>query len=188
MYRRNPSGESVNKSSKSLEYAGCRSTSSILNLFKKSAENCNEETNHGTDSNRENGGDTNNAGECSSTVSSSNKIIFNIVMGKKSTRKHKKWEDDGTLEVTGKRAVVKDAEGNVIHRTSVDPESLVEGFRINVANKEIEIIDRVTPSTSLSNESPKEAIPEPPAKKQRTSSSRPYVPLNSLNKGLAKQK
>lgn len=28
-------------------------------------------------------------------------------MGKKSTRKHKKWEDDGTLEVTGKRAVVK---------------------------------------------------------------------------------
>ena len=188
MYRRNRSGENVNKSSESLEDAGRRSTSRILNLFKKSAENCNEETHQATDSNKENGDDTINVGESSSTVSSSNKIIFNIVMGKKSTRKHKKWEDDGTLEVTGKRAVVKDAEGNVIHRTSVDPESLVEGFRINVANKEIEIIDRATPGTSLANESPKEVIPEPPAKKQRTSSSRPYVPLNSLKKGLAKQK
>ncbi|XP_076685575.1 DNA repair and recombination protein RAD54B isoform X2 [Andrena cerasifolii] len=184
MYRRNRSGENVNKSSESLKHAGPRSTSRILNLFKKSAENCNEETHQGTDSNKENGDDTINVGECSSTVSSSNKIIFNVVMGKKSTRKHKKWEDDGTLEVTGKRAVVKDAEGNVIHRTSVDPESLVEGFRINVANKEIEIIDRATPSTPLANESPKEVISEPLAKKQRTSSSLPYVPLNSLKQGL----
>lgn len=33
--------------------------------------------------------------------------IFNVVLGKISTRKHKRWEDDGILEVTGKHAVLK---------------------------------------------------------------------------------
>lgn len=78
MYRRNRSGENVNKSSESLEHAGRRSTSRILNLFKKSAENCNEETHQGTDSNKENGDDAINVGECSSTISSSNKMYVSF--------------------------------------------------------------------------------------------------------------
>lgn len=28
-------------------------------------------------------------------------------MAKKSTRKHKKWEDDGILEITGKSGILK---------------------------------------------------------------------------------
>lgn len=33
--------------------------------------------------------------------------VFNVVIGKQSTRKHKKWEDDGILEVKGKHAILK---------------------------------------------------------------------------------
>ena len=33
--------------------------------------------------------------------------IYNVMIGKISTRKHKQWENDGILEVTGKNAVLK---------------------------------------------------------------------------------
>lgn len=79
-------------------------------------------------------------------------------------RKHKKWDDDGTLEVTGKHAILKvmylnklyiyliienikksyifaiqNTEGNIIHKTIVNPEVLTEGFRMYIDNKEIEV-------------------------------------------------
>lgn len=33
--------------------------------------------------------------------------IYNVLVGKISTRKHKQWESDGILEVSGKSAVLK---------------------------------------------------------------------------------
>ncbi|XP_043263814.1 DNA repair and recombination protein RAD54B-like, partial [Colletes gigas] len=173
------------KSLENLNEITCRSTTKILNLFKRPIENCNKEVlekDDSTKTNENNSGD----GENSPSVIDNNSLssIFNVVIGKKSTRKHKKWDDDGTLEVTGKHAILKDSEGKIIHRKVVNPETLVEGGRLYFDNKEIEIIDRATSRQLLSNESVKELIPEPPRKKLKTSSSSVCLPFGSLKKGL----
>lgn len=98
-------------------------------------------------------------------------------------RKHKKWDDDGTLEVIGKHAILKDIKGNIIHKAIVNPEVLTEGFRMYIDNKEIEIIDRVLPKYMLNRSIP-EKILEPPAKKLKTSISKPYLPLECLYKEI----
>ncbi|XP_076246911.1 DNA repair and recombination protein RAD54B isoform X2 [Calliopsis andreniformis] len=109
---------------------------------------------------------------------------FSVVLGKQSTRKHKKWEDDGILEVTGRNAVLKDTEGNIIHKTVVNPETLVEGFRMFIQSKEIEIIEKITPNKLLQIESLKKTVQEPPIKKKKTLNCSPYLPLESLKTGL----
>ncbi|KOC70712.1 DNA repair and recombination protein RAD54B [Habropoda laboriosa] len=171
--------ENMNKSSENPEQSSIRSTAKILNLFKKPVKYCNEEGQKEDVSIKKHEDNALNVKENSFVIDNSNKIIFHVVMGKKSTRKHKKWEDDGILEVTGKYAILKDTEGHIIHRTTVKPESLVEGFRMYMDNKEIEIIDRAT-SKCLPNESSQKPIPEPPAKKFKSSSSKSCLPLGSL--------
>lgn len=61
-------------------------------------------------------------------VVNTNERLFNVVWGKKSTRKHKKWEGDGTLLVLPRSAVLKDEDGKVIGRISnVNTDGYVEG-------------------------------------------------------------
>ncbi|XP_053981198.1 DNA repair and recombination protein RAD54B-like [Hylaeus volcanicus] len=176
--------ETVNQSFESSDQTSRRSTKRVLNLFKKPVECDNEELQERNDHIKTNENNTVNEENSASLVNNS-RIIFNVVIGKKSARKHKKWDDDGTLEVTGKWAVLKNSEGGVIQRTVVNPENLVEGFRICINNKEIEIIDRATSSQSVPSEPIKELIPEPPRKKMKTSSScLSSLPLGSLKKGL----
>lgn len=48
---------------------------------------------------------------------SSEKVMkFSVVYGKVSTKKHKTYSDDGTLEIEGKKAVLKDANRKVSER------------------------------------------------------------------------
>ncbi|XP_026667246.1 DNA repair and recombination protein RAD54B-like isoform X2 [Ceratina calcarata] len=179
MYRK-PS-TSFKQSVKSAEQTFVRNTSTILNLFKKPVKDSNEAV---QTENVPNIKDENNiASVKNSPIIGNNKVTFNVVIGKRSNRKHKIWEDDGTLEVIGKQAVLKDAEGNVIQRTTVNPETLEEGFRMCISNKEIEIIDRVT-SECLPTKSEQEKIIEPPPKKLKTSNSKSSLPLASLHKDL----
>ncbi|CAK9802468.1 DNA repair and recombination protein RAD54B [Anthophora quadrimaculata] len=190
MYRNNQSKirketsscQHLSKSSENSEQISVRSTAKILNLFKKPVQDCNEEEQKEDVSFKKNEPNAQNVKD-TSVIVNTNKIIFNVLMGKKSTRKHKKWEDDGILEVTGKFAVLKNTEGNIIHTTIVKPETLVEGFRMYMDNKEIEIIGRAT-SESFLNESSKQTISEPPAKKFKSSGSKPCFPLGCLYKGL----
>ncbi|XP_076659447.1 DNA repair and recombination protein RAD54B isoform X1 [Halictus rubicundus] len=180
--------ENINKVVENSEENCRRSTTSILNLFKKPVEKSNKrihEKSALTEPNKDHAsGPCETIEEKSSTIIDNGKIIYNVVMAKKSTRKHKKWEDDGTLEVSGKHGILKDSDGKVIHRTVVDPDLLVEGFRMYVNSKEIEIIDKVIGSRPVSTKLVTEIISEPPAKKLKTSKSGQYVPLASLKKGL----
>ncbi|KZC14747.1 DNA repair and recombination protein RAD54B, partial [Dufourea novaeangliae] len=178
------SSKNVVKSPENSEQCSRRSTTSILNLFKTSVEKENKEIQEGYIPVVQNNDNAMSNKEKSTIISNSNKIIFNVVIGKKSARKHKKWEDDGILEVTGKHAVLKDSEGNVIQRTVINQESLVEGFRMYIENKEIEIVNKVIDNQSLANKLVEETIPEPPRKKLKSSSSGSYQPLASLKKGF----
>ncbi|XP_014215295.1 DNA repair and recombination protein RAD54B isoform X2 [Copidosoma floridanum] len=116
---------------------------------------------------------------------SSNKKIYNVMIGKISTRKHKQWDSDGLLEVTGTSAVLKDAKGKYIGRTTVKPETIEEGFRICMSGKEIEIVElaslddiqaRQGSGNQHDNDS-YESVAPPPAKKARTTKA--FVPVKS---------
>nr|XP_012228606.1 PREDICTED: DNA repair and recombination protein RAD54B-like isoform X2 [Linepithema humile] len=108
----------------------------------------------------------------SSTVGSSltdrTKIIFNIVYGKVTSKKHKTWDGDGLLEVIGKNAVFKDMDGNIMGRTKIDPSNAVEGFRLIIGNKQIEIIEQVS-KLSIPEEHPEERVEKPLSKKLKIS-------------------
>lgn len=117
--------ENSNILSENSEQTFVRSTTKILNLFKNTSTSCNEKIPEENIEIQEK--------EDSTDTTASNKLyvhkylillnvyfyyfsndmfillfsIFNVVIGTKSMRKHKKWDDDGTLEVTGKRAILK---------------------------------------------------------------------------------
>uniref|UniRef100_A0A182WBI8 DNA repair and recombination protein RAD54-like n=1 Tax=Anopheles minimus TaxID=112268 RepID=A0A182WBI8_9DIPT len=71
------------------------------------------------------------------------KIIFKVVWGKISTRKHKTWEGDGTLEVSGRSAVLKDETGRIITTASgLKFDEVTEGIQLVVGSKEVEVLEK----------------------------------------------
>lgn len=88
-----------------------RSTSSILQILKIKKEPSKIETNNQFEQN-----------ENVKAVPEENHLekgysadrIYNVVWGKKSTKKHKTWEGDGTVIVTDKSVTLKDEEGNFL--------------------------------------------------------------------------
>lgn len=73
------------------------------------------------------------------------KRIYSVVWGKPSTKKHKTWEGDGTLEVGDKTATLKDEDGKVLGRaTQLKTAELDEGSRLKVGSKEVELIDLIS--------------------------------------------
>ncbi|XP_012168218.2 DNA repair and recombination protein RAD54B isoform X1 [Bombus terrestris] len=175
--------ENTNVLTENSEQTFIRSTKKILNLLKEPIINHKEKKREDNASIKRKENNAIIIKEGLSIITDSNTAIFNVVIGKKSMRKHKRWENDGTLEVTGKHAVLKDIEGNVIHKTTINPEVLVEGFRMYIDNKEIEIVDKAT-SKYMPNKFILEKVSEPPIKKLKTSSSNPYLPLKPLYKEL----
>ncbi|XP_014475589.1 PREDICTED: DNA repair and recombination protein RAD54B-like [Dinoponera quadriceps] len=165
-----------------------RSTSQILSLFKRAIQE-----NDDSDHNIEAKNDASNKKDISdpvgekktSTVASGSKVVFNVVYGKISSKKHKKWDGDGLLEVAGKSAVLKDLDGNVIGRTTINPSSAVEGFRLFIASKEIEIIDRASGEPSMSKEHSEETAEQPSLKRFKASPVYTFASPLSSTKGLA---
>ncbi|XP_043495651.1 DNA repair and recombination protein RAD54B-like isoform X1 [Polistes fuscatus] len=100
---------------------------------------------------------------------SNNKLIFNVVFGKVTTKKHKTWDNDGFLEVNGKNAILKDQDGSIVGRTTVNPQSLDEGFRLFMGGKEVEIISRISHDINLTDTCNSIEEKEPPKKKFKTS-------------------
>lgn len=72
---------------------------------------------------------------------------FNVLWGKLSTRKHKKWEGDGILEVKQKSAILRDSDGKEIASNfgyaAKQLASLDAGFTLKIGGKEVEILDRI---------------------------------------------
>ncbi|XP_049290349.1 DNA repair and recombination protein RAD54B-like [Anopheles funestus] len=74
---------------------------------------------------------------------SDTKTIFKVVWGKISTRKHKTWEGDGTLEVSGRSAVLKDETGRIITTASgLKIDEVTEGIQLVVGSKEVEVLEK----------------------------------------------
>ncbi|XP_050094783.1 DNA repair and recombination protein RAD54B-like [Anopheles aquasalis] len=122
---------------------------------------------------------------------------FKVVWGKISTRKHKTWEGDGTLEVSGRSAVLRDETGKVISTASgLKLEEVTEGIQMIVGSKEVEVLERIAKSTQstvpVSNRSenvaPENKMPrisKPPstsfkAPAQRTAEPDPPEPISPL--------
>ncbi|XP_015191189.1 PREDICTED: DNA repair and recombination protein RAD54B-like isoform X1 [Polistes dominula] len=147
-----------------------RSTAKVLSFFNRSKEVIteNEVKNDSVISECDTELNTNkNKRPC---AESNNKLIFNVVFGKVTTKKHKTWDNDGYLEVSGKNAILKDQDGSIVGRTTVNPQSLDEGFRLIMGGKEVEIIGRVTHDINLANNTCKSIEDkEPPRKKFKTS-------------------
>ncbi|KAK3908132.1 DNA repair and recombination protein RAD54B [Frankliniella fusca] len=107
----------------------------------------------------------------SSTPSSSvgetsgEKRVFRVVWGKPTTKKHKTWEGDGTLEIGQKTATLMDEEGKVIGRaTQVKSAELEEGSRLKVGSKEVELVDLLSgPPKTHANSS---VLPGPSSSKR----------------------
>ncbi|XP_025264206.1 DNA repair and recombination protein RAD54B [Camponotus floridanus] len=97
------------------------------------------------------------------------KIIFNVMYGRVTSKKYKTWDGDGFLEITGKNAILKDMDGKVIGKKTINPNDAVEGSRLNIGNKQIEIKDQVSQESPIPEEHSKERIEEPPQKKFKAS-------------------
>ncbi|XP_032677670.1 DNA repair and recombination protein RAD54B-like isoform X1 [Odontomachus brunneus] len=162
-----------------------RTTSQILSLFKKAVQENDDENveveNIAT--NKQDAGDP-VVEKKTSTVTLESKIIFNVVFGKISSKKHKTWDGDGLLEVVGKNAVLKDLDGNIIGRTTINPSNAVEGSRLIIASKQIEIIDRASGELFVSDKHTEEAVEEPLQKRFKPCPTRKFVPPLSSTKGL----
>ncbi|XP_052893798.1 DNA repair and recombination protein RAD54B-like [Anopheles moucheti] len=82
---------------------------------------------------------------------SDSKTIFKVVWGKISTRKHKTWEGDGTLEVSGRSAVLKDENGRVITTASgLKIDEVTEGIQLVVGSKEVEVLEKCNENQAVS--------------------------------------
>ena len=86
-------------------------------------------------------------------------VKFNVVYGKVSGRKHKIYEDDGTLEFSGsKSAILRDSNGRIIGSSmSIKTVEIFEGAKMVIGSKEVEVIDRVN-----ENKTSKAVIPKKP--------------------------
>lgn len=113
------------------------------------------------------------------------KTMFNVMYGKITSKKHKTWDSDGLLEITGKRAILKDLDGNVVGKTTINSSNAVEGSRLIIGNKEVEIIDQVSQELLVSEKSLEKTVEELSRNKFKASSTRAFTPLSSSTQGLA---
>ncbi|CAB3360634.1 Hypothetical predicted protein [Cloeon dipterum] len=70
------------------------------------------------------------------------KRIFEAVYRKMQTKKHKTWEGDGTVEVSGRSVVLKDENGKEMGRISKVKDDVVleEGTQLVIGGKEVEFL------------------------------------------------
>uniref|UniRef100_A0A182MLU3 DNA repair and recombination protein RAD54-like n=1 Tax=Anopheles culicifacies TaxID=139723 RepID=A0A182MLU3_9DIPT len=125
----------------------CDSTTSEIHPAKKTtnavsnATGSNEDRSPATTVN--NGNNTNTVLKPKNYNENDDKIMFKVVWGKISTRKHKTWEGDGTLEVTGRSAVLKDETGRIITTASgLKIDEVTEGIQLVVGSKEVEVLEK----------------------------------------------
>ncbi|XP_071561970.1 DNA repair and recombination protein RAD54B isoform X1 [Temnothorax nylanderi] len=123
--------------------------------------------------------------ESTNSLEAKTKITFNVVYGKVTSKKHKTWDSDGLLEVTGKSAILKDLDGNVVGRSKINPSNAIEGFRLIIGNKQVEITDQVSQELLLPEKSLEKTVEELSRNKfNKVSSTHAFVPLFSSAKGL----
>ncbi|KAL0128064.1 hypothetical protein PUN28_003357 [Cardiocondyla obscurior] len=108
--------------------------------------------------------------------------IFNVLYGKITSKKKPTWESDGLLEISGKSGILKDLDGNTVGKSTVDPSKAIEGSRLIIGSKKVEIIDKATQELFKPEESLEKAIEE--SRNKSKSSTNVFVPLILLKKGF----
>lgn len=78
------------------------------------------------------------------TYSADSKLVYNVVWGKRSTKKHKTFEGDGTLTISNKTATLRGADGSYLGSSTIKPEEIEIGHRLTVGSNEVEIIEQTT--------------------------------------------
>ncbi|XP_011501179.1 PREDICTED: DNA repair and recombination protein RAD54B-like [Ceratosolen solmsi marchali] len=162
-------------------------TPDVLKLFTETCKTASKEINSNDEFEQENSShnffENNSESEHLQPKNNANeKKIYNVLIGKISSRKHKKWDNDGILEIVGKNA---DIDGKFIGKTIVKPETIEEGFRFHLGEKEIEIVEltlfndfvQSRPTTILENNE----IVEPPVKKTKRLNEIPVLSGSSLH-------
>lgn len=113
------------------------------------------------------------------------KLVYNVVWGKRSTKKHKTFEGDGTLTISNnKTATLRNSDGSYLGSSTIKPEEIEIGSRLAVGSNEIEIIEQTTGVKLPKRKSNEEPESEPKKKaKSNPASFQPYLNLsNSVRK------
>lgn len=115
----------------------------------------------------------------------STKQYLSVVWGKRSSKKHKIWEGDGTLEVVGKSITLRDSEGKYLGSSTAKPEELDEGCRLIMGSNELEIIEKLNAPPPICRpkrkNSTEEKEEEGNVKKSKTTTAPKLVLTNSAN-------
>lgn len=72
------------------------------------------------------------------------KIIFNVVYGKCSTKKHKTFENDGTLEISGKQVLLKSSNGRQVASTAQRWSVIEQGLVVVIGSNEVQINEQIS--------------------------------------------
>ncbi|KAL6260446.1 hypothetical protein P5V15_007972 [Pogonomyrmex californicus] len=112
------------------------------------------------------------------------KTIFNVMYGKISSKKHKTWDGDGLLEVTGKSGILKDLDGNIMGRTIINSSNVAEGFKLIIGNKQIEIINQLSQEQYVPENNIEKMVEELSRKKVKVSIAQAFTSLQSSVKAL----
>lgn len=107
------------------------------------------------------------------------KLVYNVVWGKRSTKKHKTFEGDGTLTISNKTATLRSSDGSYLGSSTIKPEEIEIGQRLAVGSNEIEIIEQTT-GVKLPKRKADDSEDSEPKKKTKSnpSSFQPYLHLS----------
>lgn len=132
----------------------------------------------------------------SANVSNSNdhpsesKLVYNVVWGKRSTKKHKTFEDDGTLTISNKTATLRGSDGSYLGSSTIKPEEIEIGSRLTIGSNDVEIIEQTIgvkiPKRKAAND---EEVSTEAKKKSKSnpSSFQPYMVLSHAKKSSSTQ-
>lgn len=124
-----------------------------------------------------------------STTTDDSKQVYNVVWGKRSTKKHKTFEGDGTLTVSNKNATLRSGDGSYLGSSTIKPEEIEIGARLTIGSNEIEIIERTT-GVALPKRKAVEDGDEADRenKKKSKSTFRPYLSVSTSARALPSTK
>ncbi|KAJ6641570.1 DNA repair and recombination protein RAD54B [Pseudolycoriella hygida] len=127
------------------------------------------------------------------------KLVYNVVWGKRSTKKHKTFEGDGTLTISSKTATLRNSDGSYLGSSTIKPEEIEIGCRLTIGSNELEIIEQTTGvqlPKRKTDDSEERQESESRKRKANPASFQPYLVLShsvrknsasKMNFGLEKQ-
>lgn len=114
------------------------------------------------------------------------KLVYNVVWGKRSTKKHKTFEGDGTLTISNKSATLRSSDGSYLGSKSITPEEIEIGNRLTVGANEIEIIEQTTGVKLLKRKAKDCEEPDSESKKKIKSNSSCFPTYLNLSNSIKK--